>query len=669
MFIIHFDLVAIVLCLFLLFINNYKSPKRDRNYSLFNFMLIVTLIATIGDLGSGFGSNFFSKSTANRGMLYFFNYLYFFAHTNILTIFFIYCFSVMELWHVVKATKWAQITIMTVVIIQNFMIVLNFFNNCIFYINRENNYCRGDWIIILYLSALVMISICTGIALKYKSIIRADKFYVLILTAPLYVVALIIQGIWIGLAIEMFVIALEITLFFITVQRDEEYVDPRIGAKTYSTAFEKIKRYTFTKTPVSILFLKGVNFKNISAYLGQDMYDECLKLISTTLVEKAKEKKLNAGVFYMGRSLYCLMAEGADEKDLIEISKEMKEFCKSELLDSDYESNYDTKMCIVNCPSDVNNSNTLMAFAFNFHKILPDSPDTLFYRDYKWDADFRVKNEILNIINRSITNNQFEIYYQPVYSVTEKRYVAAEALLRMHDYLYGDISPAIFIPAAEANGNMREIGNYVFENVFDFMSRHNLKDYGIERIHINISVVQCAESSFIADVRRLIKKYSIKTDTICFEIKEELGDYDIEEVDRTIKTLNELGIAFALDDYGTKYSDIERITRLPFQLVKLDKSFIDNVDDSSVKVVVEDTIKMFKAMDKKILVEGVENGHLASVFESLGCDYMQGQGENSTMGAEYMQGFYFSKAIPEDEFIELVSKGDSQVPVIEDDFN
>ena len=161
-----------------------------------------------------------------------------------------------------------------------------------------------------------------------------------------------------------------------------------------------------------------------------------------------------------------------------------------------------------------------------------------------------------------------------------------------------------------------------------------------------MSASQCIEIDLVDKIKRLLDKYNLDAGTIKLEITESAADFDPEIVDANVSELSELGISFALDDYGTGYSNVRRVTKLPIDLVKLDRSFVDDIDDPQMWIMVQETIKMLKEMGKEVLVEGVEEERVVEKFLSLGCDYIQ--------GCEYMQGYYFCKPLPEKEFLEFM---------------
>ena len=173
-----------------------------------------------------------------------------------------------------------------------------------------------------------------------------------------------------------------------------------------------------------------------------------------------------------------------------------------------------------------------------------------------------------------------------------------------------------------------------------FMAHADLKKMGLECMEINLSVAQCVETDLVYKVLNTLDKYELDVSRINLEITETAADFDPSMVDRNVNRLSEKGIKFSLDDYGTGYSNIKRVTSLPIDIVKLDKSFVDEMDDPQMWIVIKNTVNMLHEMKKDILVEGVEEEKTLNRFLNLGC--------------EYIQGYYFSRPLPEKEFVQFM---------------
>ncbi len=218
--------------------------------------------------------------------------------------------------------------------------------------------------------------------------------------------------------------------------------------------------------------------------------------------------------------------------------------------------------------------------------------------------------------------------------------------MRLWDPEYGQVSPGVFIPAAEINGYIHDIGEFVFEDVIRFVSTLEMDRMGLKYIEVNLSATQCIEVNLVEKIKNLMFEYGVEPRHLSFELSEGATEINPEIVDSNINKLHDFGVAIALDDYGTGYSNVKRTTSLPIDQVKLDKSFVDMIDDPQMCIVIRETIDMFKEMGKEVLVEGVEKEEVARRFMDLNADLIQ--------GCELIQGFYFCKPLPEDEFVEFI---------------
>ncbi|MBO6162885.1 MAG: EAL domain-containing protein [Eubacterium sp.] len=259
------------------------------------------------------------------------------------------------------------------------------------------------------------------------------------------------------------------------------------------------------------------------------------------------------------------------------------------------------------------------------------------------DLDYIMRRQAVEkAIIRGFTDNSFEVYFQPTYHI-DGRIHGAEALTRMNDKELGRIFPDEFIPVAEQTGMIDDLDDYVLEEVCKFIRSGIPQKYGIVNINVNLSVLQCMKPGFIRNINRIVEQYGIKKRSINFEITESIAADDYRILSKVIKQLKDDGYLFSMDDYGTGYSNVSAIFSLNLDVIKIDKSILWGAEKSKLgMIVLENTIRMIRQMGKKILVEGVETKEQIELLRKLGVDYLQ--------------GFYFSKPIPKDEFIQLIEK-------------
>ena len=258
------------------------------------------------------------------------------------------------------------------------------------------------------------------------------------------------------------------------------------------------------------------------------------------------------------------------------------------------------------------------------------------------DLDYLLRRvAVEGAVSRGLEEGSFEVYYQPTYHIDETLH-GAEALLRMHDSILGDVYPDEFIPAAESMGMIDKIDEYVLKEVCDFVKTGIPKQHGMDSINVNLSVIQCMKTGFVERVLEIVDGAGVKRSFINFEITESVAATDYKLLKDVVKKLKSLGFMFSMDDYGTGYSNINSAFSLNFDVVKIDKSILWEAEKSRMgSVVLENSIRMMKEMDKEILVEGVETETQVKLLKELKVDYLQ--------------GFYYSRPVPKDDFIELIS--------------
>ena len=252
----------------------------------------------------------------------------------------------------------------------------------------------------------------------------------------------------------------------------------------------------------------------------------------------------------------------------------------------------------------------------------------------------RYDGKVETALNRALENDSLEVYFQPIYSNAQGRISAAEALARLYDPELGFISPEEFIPKAEENGSIMQLGRQIFEKTCRFIHTHSLNELKIDYIEINLSPVQCLQEQLAEELTGIAEKYDVSMSRVNLEITE-TATTDAGAIRENMQQLLEYGTTFSLDDYGTGFSNLVNILRLPLHIVKIDKSIVWSYF-SGTGDILPHVIQMFKNQHLEIVAEGVESQKMAEELAGMGCDYEQ--------------GFYFSKPVPENDFLNYVRK-------------
>lgn len=254
----------------------------------------------------------------------------------------------------------------------------------------------------------------------------------------------------------------------------------------------------------------------------------------------------------------------------------------------------------------------------------------------------RRNTQIVHIMKHAIRNQEFQVYYQPIYHIDTGKFSSAEALIRLWDENLGYIPPDEFIPIAEQNGMIIEIGELVFREVCSFIKTHDMKALGLDYIEVNLSFVQCIQDNLAPQLAGIMQEYGIDPHLINFEITETASSVKAKTLLKNMDYLISIGNTFSMDDYGTGFSTANYLVNLPFELVKIDKSILwSAMEDQDAFIILRHTVEMLNALRKKIIVEGVETQKMVEVLTEMHCDYLQ--------------GFLYSKPLPEEDFIRFLS--------------
>ena len=245
-------------------------------------------------------------------------------------------------------------------------------------------------------------------------------------------------------------------------------------------------------------------------------------------------------------------------------------------------------------------------------------------------------------LRNALATNQFELHYQPKVNCTSGMVDGIEALIRWIHPNRGFVSPADFIPVAECCGLIAEIGAWVLDQAcrdcVEFQRTHSALTMAI-----NISAHQFNVDEFVPCVFTALERHNLSADSLELEVTESVVMHDIDKVVDKLTQLRCGGVSIAIDDFGTGYSSLQYLAELPLDVLKIDKSFIDRIEDGcDGQALVKTILMMSRELNLKTVAEGVENESQLTILRQLACDYIQ--------------GYYYSKPVPAADLCQIVDK-------------
>ena len=641
MSIVYFDICSIPLFLMILFVCFSRKMTKGSANQLFILTVLLSLFSAVADLGMEITSNMAPMPESVRMICSISTYAYLTIRNANNVVLLLFLLALTRTTFLLRK-KWVQITLCLPYICILVMLVQNIFTHNAFSVTAEEGYTRGPLMLAFYGIALFYGLMGLAYCIYCRRFLPLNKWSSLLAIYILVHLAVLIQFFYPKLLLEMFFTALGEMLIMLTIMRPEERMDSEVGMLSWASYQADLRNIILSREHVQIAVIQLLSCRELRNFLGDHSFNEYISEIANGIRALRWKHPYRIELYYERPGTIYLIADN-DEGDLENLGQrllsEANDGIKSYI---DKGARFESQICLIRCPDDLQNVDDIISLGHTFQKHGSGRQTVFHARDILNSQAFTIEAHIEEILNRAIKENHIVVYYQPIFDLRSGSFHSAEALARIIDPEYGLISPAIFIPAAETRGFIIPIGDMVLEQVFRFVSEHDLNDLGLSYIEINLSVAQCMETDLPEKIHMLQQKYDIDPSHINLEITEttfeNINDIMVENIEKLVQK----GYSFALDDYGIGYSNIQRINHLPLKLIKIDKSMLDEVSSANGQIILEHTIRMMQCIGKRLVAEGAETTHAIELLRSMGCDYIQ--------------GFYYSKPLPSSEFVAFLKK-------------
>lgn len=290
----------------------------------------------------------------------------------------------------------------------------------------------------------------------------------------------------------------------------------------------------------------------------------------------------------------------------------------------------------------IDNANVFIKEAdIAMYEVKAKGRDGVYVFDQEMSARVENRLEIERLLHFALKKNEISLHFQPQLNAN-REIIGAEALARWNNDARGFISPVDFIPVAEQTGLIIELGEYIIKDAFKTLSDWHKQGLELSQLSINISMRQFFHHQFIDNIIQLAKRYltSDLQHIIIFELTETIVAEDIDKVISIIESLSSHGFRFSMDDFGTGYSSLSYLHKLPINELKIDRSFINNLEDPShhddSQSMITTILNMAKNFKLNIVAEGVETEYQFDFLSQYNCDLFQ--------------GYYFSRPVSKQDF-------------------
>ncbi|MGR9050385.1 sensor domain-containing protein [Halobacillus faecis] len=398
---------------------------------------------------------------------------------------------------------------------------------------------------------------------------------------------------------------------------------------------DMVKEAVEEKDGLAVHFIDLDYFKQINDTLGYSFGDELLKACAQRL-----KLYQDADTFIArmgGDEFLVLQRHVSDQSDAESLAEKLIEAFRKPVVIDGYELYTSVSIGISLYPEHGKTAGDLIKQADSAMYTVKEQHrnDYLCYNASISEA-FEEMLSIDSELRKALKNNQLELHYQPQKSIHTGKIVGLEALIRWNHPEKGRISPATFIPVAEKNGQIFEIGDWVIREACRQNKRWQEEGYPAVIVGVNLSALQFLQKDLVPRVKQILEETGLDPMYLELEITESMAMTNEEYIIQTLNDLRNLGVHVSIDDFGTGYSSLKYLSRFPVSKLKIDKVFISENKEQN-QAIVKSIIHMSHSLNMKVIAEGVETAEQWDFLKNEKCDEIQ--------------GYFYSKPLPPDQLI------------------
>ncbi len=384
------------------------------------------------------------------------------------------------------------------------------------------------------------------------------------------------------------------------------------------------KRMNQVKSRFALLYIDVDNFKYVNDSLGHNVGDELLKYLANCL---SKAVGPNHFVARLGGDEFAIVIDPfIDREQVISIVEQLKQETGKTWYIYNHSFFISLSIGVAVSGDHGNDFHTLSKNAdIAMYSAKNEGKNRLMFFEETIEQNSLYHMDMAKRIQKAIETSAFELYYQPQYHLADRIITGFEALIRWNDPNRGFISPAEFIPLAEETGQIYAIERWVFEAALAQKKQWNQTGHDQLTLSINLSSKTLISDINFATIEKAIADFDGDPSKISIEITETALISDIEKVLLRVHRLKKLGVKIALDDFGTGYSSLTHIKLLPIDIVKLDRSFISQIENKGKdEMIISSVISLVKKLGFNLVAEGIENQAQFDYLVANGCESGQG---------------------------------------------
>ena len=524
------------------------------------------------------------------------------------------------------------------VLLLGLLILSNHWTRLFFTITPQGSYIHGPFYNVLYGYAILVVLLMAADSLLHFREYGIKNVSIIWEFLLIMAATVVIQGLFNDLLMTSFGLALGITILYLTISNPLSYTDNLTGLYDRNYLSTVLRPLLKHKKPIFLLQLSILNQRQINALWGNDMVNRFLKDTSRWLLHISRGEC----VFRIGDNLFLIICTSL--KNYIHVRDKLIRF--DEEMTAGGGDKIRAMTAVIGIPhgEDLEDNDDLLGYLDYLGQLLPAGRSgEVIQGDEETLRGYRYQQDIEKYLDTAIDQDLFSVVYQPIWSVKDQRFRTMETLSRLNHPTLGPVPPEVFLGIAEKHNRILTIAELQFRRVCLFVSSHRELLDKLDNIKFNLSPVELLNRSHMEKMMAMIGEYGLEPAVFQFEITETAATEYSEALNDMTAIFRERGISLCLDDFGSGYDNLNTVLKMPFSVIKMDRSLLNGIEkDANISLFYQSILALMKKMGYQVVAEGVETADELAMLTSW--------------GVEFIQGYYFSKPVGGDTLLSLLAE-------------
>ena len=629
------DFLIAAVVILLLVLRNFLDQKRaeDLNSRVFLFFAVIGILDVIAELVSNY---YITSGDGDFGLAAVVTTTIFYLFQALLPYALLCYIMTLHDNKLISVKKMLLAGLATILLAS--IVLTNPFTEKLFYFDVSAGYVEGPWYRLMYYSALFHLAVILILVTSWRKEFGPQKTKVILDILILCGCGVLVQLLYYPLLMTGFGMSLGILALFLTINNPNANRDSLTGVYNHLYLTRRSDELIAAGKSFHIITIYLYQLKHINKVAGVEGGDLILQLTAKKL-----EELCGSRVFRITGKRFLVLTMSLQEYEYY-ITQIKKMFETDMQLDAD-SSKPATPVILSGIVhgQKLGTSGLMLEYEEYLESLsLQNSMIEVIQDDQQTMDGFLYNKKVEQYLHTAIAQDLFEVYYQPVYSTEKNDFVTLEALSRLHHPELGWIAPDVFIQIAEKNHMIEQITDLQFKRVCMFINEHRDLMKKLFNIKVNLSSLDLMRSDCSSHFIRMMDDMDIHHDWIQFEITETVATEYNAGLGMVIDGFMAAGVRLCLDDFGSGYANLNTVMRLPFSAIKIDRTLLfDICNDKKRAMFYQSIVETFHRMGYSIVSEGVETEEEMSLLSSWGVDMIQ--------------GYYFSRPLPVEELLKLLS--------------